>query len=298
MKYLKLKLLLQYLKGIPYLPAHLASSTDTLMNGMKAYINGIIDYVFYNELLGLRLESNIIVRLRERYFIVRRGSVDLNFISPLSELDEMNFLINILKRMKSKYKKVVFIDVGAHIRKYSIVLSEYSDKVIAIEPDPYNYLILKKNIEINKLTNIIPLNIAVYSHDTYLDFITLADYTAHSHIKHNNSCDSVTNIAGKAKTIRVKALTLDNIVRDLVTVYDSFFVLKIDVEGAEVEVLRGSTRTLDKTVALVVETSRSKLPGVLKLLPKSLLCTLKEYPSTLNLMCVSNRFIHHFKLKS
>ena len=294
MKYLKLKLLMQYLKGMPYLPAHLATTTKTLAIGIKAYINGFIDYIFHNKLLGLRLKSDIIVRLRGRYFIVRRESVDLNFISPLSEFDEMDFLINVLRRIKSRYKRAVFIDVGAHIGKYSIVLSKYSDKVIAIEPDPYNYVILKKNIEMNKLTNIIPLNIAVYSHDTYLDFITLADYTAHSHIKHSSPFDGATNIAERAETIRVKALTLDSIMRELTILQDSFFVLKIDVEGAEVEVLRGATHTLDKTIALVIETSHSKLSEVLKLLPKGLLCTLREYTSTLNLICVSNRFMPYF----
>ncbi len=57
-----------------------------------------------------------------------------------------------------------FVDIGAYIGYYSIVARNIvgeSGKVIAFEPNPESYRMLKKNIELNKYENCIPENIAI-----------------------------------------------------------------------------------------------------------------------------------------
>ena len=55
------------------------------------------------------------------------------------------------------------IDVGAHVGVVSIYLAKKFPfiRVYAIEPDPLNYACLKRNIEINGVTNVIAINKAV-----------------------------------------------------------------------------------------------------------------------------------------
>ena len=57
----------------------------------------------------------------------------------------------------------IFVDVGAHIGVISIYLAKKYPfiKVYAIEPDPLNYACLKRNIELNGITNVIAVNKAV-----------------------------------------------------------------------------------------------------------------------------------------
>jgi FkbM family methyltransferase len=61
------------------------------------------------------------------------------------------------------------IDIGAHIGRYTIVSSKMvgkTGKVVAIEADLDTFQILKRNVALNNLTNVLPLNIAVFSTKT------------------------------------------------------------------------------------------------------------------------------------
>src|ERR687885_407770 len=63
----------------------------------------------------------------------------------------------------------IVVDVGAHIGKYTLIASKrvgVNGKVVAIEAHPGNYEMLNRNIKLNGLTNVIPLNYAVYSKET------------------------------------------------------------------------------------------------------------------------------------
>jgi len=57
----------------------------------------------------------------------------------------------------------VFIDIGAHIGTWSVLMAIYNPtfKVYSYEAVPENVEIMKRNIEINKLTNVKPFNLAV-----------------------------------------------------------------------------------------------------------------------------------------
>lgn len=142
----------------------------------------------------------------------------------------------------------VFIDVGAHIGKYTIPMAKIVGKeglVIAIEPHPENYLFLIKNIRLSKLRNIIPLNLAAWKEDCELKLFIGESSETHS-IKRNVTGHTMN------KYINIKAKKLDTIVRDLNL--KRVDLVKIDVEGAEVEVLEGMTEIL-KTYSpkLVIE---------------------------------------------
>jgi FkbM family methyltransferase len=120
-----------------------------------------------------------------------------------------------------------------------------SGKVVAIEADPDNFELLKKNIALNKLTNVLPLNYAVFSTRTRMKL-----YEQSASAKYNSVM-----LARAAKTenyVEVNAETLDDILKQ--NGINQVNWIKIDVEGAEYEVLKGSTKTLASgNVSLLVE---------------------------------------------
>lgn len=61
---------------------------------------------------------------------------------------------------------VVDCRYGSSSGSYTIIAFKRVDpmgKVISIEPDPDNFDILNRNINLNKLTNVLAVNYAVYS---------------------------------------------------------------------------------------------------------------------------------------
>lgn len=134
----------------------------------------------------------------------------------------------------------VFIDIGANIGKYTIIMGKKlknNGQVIAIEPEPNNFEILKKNIRFNKLGNIIPLKLACSSKKEKTD-LYFAKFGSGGH----SLCKDSKHI-GKDK-IKIQTKRLDNILSELNI--KKINLIKIDVECAEAEVLKGATNTLKK----------------------------------------------------
>ena len=142
----------------------------------------------------------------------------------------------------------IVIDIGAHIGLYTITSSKQvgnTGKVVAIEADPDNFELLKRNIALNNLTNVLPLNYAVFSTKTRIKL-----YEQSASAKYNSVI-----LARAAKTenyVEVNADTLDSILEQ--NGINQVNWIKIDVEGAEFEVLKGSTKTLSSNdISLLVE---------------------------------------------
>src|SRR5919112_1442169 len=146
----------------------------------------------------------------------------------------------------------IVVDIGAHIGLYTIISSKRvgtNGKVVAIEADPGNFEMLNRNIKLNQLTNVIPLNYAVYSKETkiklYLPEVE-SGYTIYNTIMSNRA-------RTEDKFVEVNANTLDYLLQ-LKGIMEVNWI-KIDVEGAEFEVLKGASNVLSKSkdIALLIE---------------------------------------------
>lgn len=142
----------------------------------------------------------------------------------------------------------VIVDVGAHIGRYTIIGSKAigpTGRVIAIEADADNFKILSCNIKLNRLTNILLLNYAAYSENTRLRL-----YKSSSEIYNTVMSSRAHN---KSAYVDVNAYTLDEILcsNDIRKVN----WIKIDVEGAEFEVIKGARQTLtnNPNVSILIE---------------------------------------------
>lgn len=137
----------------------------------------------------------------------------------------------------------VVIDVGANIGEYTLIAAKLvgaRGEVIAIEPHPESYSLLRKNIEINRLDNVVALQVALSDKD-------------HQEIKliepevmgvRYPVWASIMNTEKVGRYFFVKTVTLDTLVNKLRL--KRVNLLKIDVEGAEVLVLRGAVNTLKR----------------------------------------------------
>jgi FkbM family methyltransferase len=152
----------------------------------------------------------------------------------------------------------IVIDIGAHMGRYTIPCSKYvgtNGKVIAVEAHPYNFKLLKRNISLNRLTNVTAMRCALYSKRDKVK-LYLPDekqgYTMHHSVM---SSYLVTKYNEKMEQnyIEVQAYTLDELVKT--TGVKQVNWIKIDVEGAEYEVLKGAKEILaaSKRISILVE---------------------------------------------
>ena len=94
--------------------------------------------------------------------------------------------------------------------------------------------ILYKNVGLNRASNVVALNYAVYSEQTKIKLFVGDDklnYTIYNTI--------ISNRANEGKFVEVNADTLDSLLLQNKINYEDVNWIKIDVEGAEFEVLKG-----------------------------------------------------------
>ena len=179
-----------------------------------------------------------------------------NIYCPLNKED---FIVmtrhedDIIERFLPKKGDIV-VDIGAHMGRYTIISSKRvgaNGKVVAIEALRDSFKMLNRNIKLNQLTNVIPLNYAVYSKETkiklYLPEVE-SGYSIYNTILSNRA-------RTEDKFVEVNANTLDHLLQLKGIRQEEVNWIKIDVEGAEFEVLKGASNVLSKSkdIALLIE---------------------------------------------
>jgi len=120
------------------------------------------------------------------------------------------------------------IDVGAHMGFFTLKVARQVKEVIAFEPDPQNFMFLVQNIKYNNLSNVKAFNYALGERDCDI-FLERKYGYGRTRVTRNNT------------KIRAEMKTLDTLVNQLDLHPD---VLKIDVEGYELQVLKGAKKVL------------------------------------------------------
>jgi FkbM family methyltransferase len=154
----------------------------------------------------------------------------------------------IKKIFKPKPKNIV-IDVGAYIGYYTIKAAKMVGQgglVIAIEPNPLSYELLKKNLELNKITYVKIINKVLYSSEGKIAFVCKSAGASSSYVY-----DIRKVLENDGKIIFVEALTLDRVINKFEIKHVDW--LKIDAEGSEVEILKGANETLKITNNIIIE---------------------------------------------
>ncbi len=143
-------------------------------------------------------------------------------------------------------KGMVVLDIGANVGYYTLLAAHLvgdEGKVFAFEPDPYNFDLLCKNIEVNGYRNVIPVRKAVSSKSGKRKFfLDKNNLGGHSLSKAN---------VGTSASITIEATSLDDYFKNTDYKVD---VIKMDVQGLEMEVLEGMTNTINRNDNLKIIT--------------------------------------------
>ena len=131
------------------------------------------------------------------------------------------------------------VDVGANIGLYSLyqALRKKAKRIIAFEPAPKVFPRLIANLRTNRITNVDAFNSAVGGHIGEVEFLeTQLSYNCH-----------IANSEQKGTSI--PCVTLDSALSDVPRIN----LMKIDVEGYELQVLAGARNMLKRTDRIVIE---------------------------------------------
>lgn len=135
-------------------------------------------------------------------------------------------------RLFQKYikEKMVIYDIGAHVGYFSLIAATIAKKgqVISFEPNLRNIEYLKRHIEINRCSNVVIKDIAVSDNNGTTFF--------------NIGKSSFLGKISKEGNIKVVTRSIDSMVESGEIPSPNF--IKIDVEGHEMNVLKGSYNTL------------------------------------------------------
>ncbi len=151
-----------------------------------------------------------------------------SFFMILNEI----FNENVYEKFVHIRKGDTVVDAGAHLGLFTVKASKIvgdEGKVIAIEPEPENLEILKRNIKLNDLENVIIVNKGIWSSKKHLK-INIGHYNrSHSFINDHPEKTS--------QGLILQVDTLDNILKELNIEKVDF--IKMDIEGSEIEALSG-----------------------------------------------------------
>lgn len=165
-----------------------------------------------------------------------------------------------LKLHKILSKGNTFYDIGAHIGYFSLVASKFvgeKGNVFSFEPFPGNFKLLTDHIQINSIKNIFAYNYAVSDKNGVVYFTNDENDMSNTYIESSPMFDT------ESEKIRCETITLDSLLeRNEITLPD---FVKIDVEGAEYDVLNGMQQILSKSKPVIhLSTHDNHNPGVAK----------------------------------
>lgn len=146
------------------------------------------------------------------------------------------YVIEVYEKYYKLKRGDIVVDAGTHIGVFTIKSAKVvgnEGKIIAIEPEPKNLNFLQRNIEANKLNNITVVPKGIWSKKGKLKLYLSKCIGRHSFFP---------QWASSNKFIEVEVDTLDNILKELGVRRVNF--IKMNVEGAEVEALKGMEETI------------------------------------------------------
>lgn len=165
--------------------------------------------------------------------------------------------------LKSVNDSSLIIDCGANMGDISALFLEKNASVIAFEPDPLAFEMIKKRFAINEKIECINKavhdkagKVKLYFHSDRLENDHTA-FTVSSSLMHEKKNIDTNN------SIDIETIDLDEFITNLGKRVD---ILKLDVEGAEVDILKKIIKnaTYKMIDLILVETHENKIVGFQK----------------------------------
>ena len=145
----------------------------------------------------------------------------------------------------------IFIDIGANIGSFTLVAARIAPrgKVHAFEPSDHHFTRLSKNVGLNHFENVV-LNKQGLNDKTECATLFLPSLSGEMNNSGAASLYSSTDVPGMQVTEEVELITLDDYVQ--ANKINQVDLIKIDIEGAEFNALKGSIETLKRFRPIVL----------------------------------------------
>tara|TARA_B110000037_G_C16999655_1_gene456633 strand:- start:95 stop:991 length:897 start_codon:yes stop_codon:yes gene_type:complete len=145
----------------------------------------------------------------------------------------------------SKKNKVFLIDCGCNYGFYSFYTASLSDQnsVIAIEASPTTAQDFEKNINLNKLDNIVLINSAISNIDNTVVNFNESKNDWESSLTHNEFDEKKIN--------KIRTQKIDTIIKNKKLDFYSL-IIKLDIEGHELQALEGAKNTIKKYNPIII----------------------------------------------
>ena len=133
-----------------------------------------------------------------------------------------------------------FVDIGAHVGSWTLIMAKHAKNVTAFEPQKMRYYQLCGNIAINGLDNVTAINYGLASPDRSGSSLMLTKFgkdTGSSTLRPDVVENTRHEVQG-LEMVQIKCLDEFNL--------NGVSLIKIDVEGYELEVLKGALQTLER----------------------------------------------------
>ncbi len=92
------------------------------------------------------------------------GKIKIEIPSSYEHIYYATFIAGEWDFLKVKKDDVV-LDAGAFIGDFTVKVAKKAKEVVAVEPLPWAFQLLKKNVEMNELKNVVLVNKALYDVD-------------------------------------------------------------------------------------------------------------------------------------
>lgn len=163
------------------------------------------------------------------------GDSNVGYVLGTTEVDFQQLLASLLQPGQT------FYDVGAHVGFFTVLggrLVGAGGRVVAFEPLPANVQALRHNVELNDFAHVRVVDAAVANTMGTLELQLVGNSTGPKLALAGRD-------AGSKGSVQVATVALDAWLRE--TGERPPDLLKIDVEGAEIEVIQGMRETIERT---------------------------------------------------
>jgi FkbM family methyltransferase len=169
------------------------------------------------------------------------------FLDPLDSLDlslQPDYESAVTGLILDKIKPGdTVLDIGANIGYFTLLFAQKAGptgRVYAFEPSPENFALLKKNVEVNGYGNVTLVNKAVSDRTQ-----TIKLYVSKTNLGDHHIYDT----GDGRESVDIECVRLDEFFPNLPT---NISVVKVDVQGAEFQVMRGAGALLSSNPAMTI----------------------------------------------
>ena len=209
---------------------------------------------FEDGMLHIKLNNGLEYYVPQSIEGTKSGNKYMIFGGAYERLAEQ-FLKGIYERNCQLSKGDTVVDVGASVGFNTVDFSRKvgdEGRVVAIEPHEDSLIYLRKNLELNRCKNVTVVRKGVWSKKDKLKF----------YLNENAGTHSLLTVKARGKVMEIVEIEvdmLDNILEELGI--DGVALIKMDIEGAEIEALKGMNKILSDDGVKLAIASYHKVGG-------------------------------------